>query len=108
MEVLRNQDHDHAEGQPYRSYAGSDRVIPSDLPIRGFACVHHRPLFREGLTRLLDASGGGGHASTDRFRNLLLGVTLPLGFAGPPWWLPRRTAEPRRWSAPTPRGRASL
>src|SRR5215212_5023174 len=44
MEVLRNQDHDNAEGHRHRSYAGSDGGIPSDLPSRGFSCVHRRPL----------------------------------------------------------------
>jgi hypothetical protein len=57
MKVLRNQGHDHAEGQRYRSYPGSDRVNPSDLPSSsGFGCVHPPPLFRELLQSILSVN----------------------------------------------------
>jgi magnesium transporter len=56
MKVLRNQDRDNLEGQCYRFYPGSDRVIPSDLPSSGFASVHPLPLCHMLLQSILSVN----------------------------------------------------
>src|SRR5215207_343254 len=85
MKVLRKQDHDDPEGQCHRSYAGSDRVIPSDLPTGDFACVHHLLLYARAVPAhytLLALGWWRAHPQRTRSRNLL-GELLRMSHTGP-------------------------